>query len=99
MKIIPDGSRVIRMNEKDLIPFDWEEYKAGDGVYYYHIRGSEYALGRGHLKRVEVFNGYVGYENIDNDVFDRLELRLPRQINKERIGSSFDDFMKEDIQE
>jgi hypothetical protein len=90
LKIIPDGSRVIRMNEKDLIPFDWEEYKAGKVWVESTHQLAKVIYIDGDVRLQKVFNG---------DSFSQSELRLPKKINKERIGSSFDDFMREDIQE
>lgn len=95
------------MNEKDLNPFDWEEYKAGDGVYYLAKNGI--VRGDKRIYRVEGSGDDTVYGTLEGgwpcytgSVFEEIsisELRLPKKTNKKRIGNSFDDFMKEYIQE
>lgn len=96
------------MNEEDLKPFDWDEYMTGDWTYYL-VKKNEIVRGDNRIYRVEGHGDETVYGTLEGGwpcytgaVFEEIsisELRLLKEINKERIGSSFDDCMREYIQE
>ena len=72
------------MNEEDLMPFDWDAYKAGNGTYYIYNPSRGFIECAGDLGKVENKDGSVRYLNFFlSKLYLDIELRLikPKKEN------------------
>ena len=69
------------MNKEDLKPFDWDEYRVGDDVYWFEFgRGFRHVL-NDDLRRCETRGGEIYYEGSEGFRYLESELKLPKNQN------------------